>query len=97
MALSIMLFAGLLVGCQSMTGQTAGEHMSDSAVTTAVKGKLANHQLSSLSRVGVETVNGEVHLTGVVRSDEEKAEAARVARQVNGVKRVDNKLQVQGR
>lgn len=96
MLLGIMLLAGFLGGCQATTGKTAGQHVDDSMVTSKVKGELANHQLSSLGRVGVDTVNGEVNLTGVVRSPEEKQEAARVARQVEGVKRVNNNLRVQG-
>ncbi len=92
--LGILVLAGMLAGCQSMTGQPAGEYMDDAGITTAVKTKLANNQVSSLPRVEVETVNGVVHLTGVVKSDSDKAAAARLAKEVKGVKRVDNDLSV---
>lgn len=93
--LGLMLLMGVLAGCQSMTGQTAGEYIDDSSLTTAVKAKLTNQQVSSLTRVEVETVNGKVHLTGVVKSAADKAEAARLAKSVKGVKEVDNDLMVQ--
>ncbi|HNP27844.1 MAG: BON domain-containing protein [Nitrospira sp.] len=93
--LSIAVVMGLLAGCQSMTGQSTGEYVDDASVTAAVKTKLANQTPSSLSRVEVETVNGVVHLIGVAKTDADKAEAARLAKQVKGVKRVDNDLTVQ--
>lgn len=95
MFLGMAVVIGLLAGCQSMTGQTTGEYVDDASVTAAVKTKLANQQPSSLSRVEIETVNGVVHLIGVVKTEADKAEAARLAKQVKGVKRVDNDLTVQ--
>jgi hyperosmotically inducible periplasmic protein len=94
MVLGMMVVVVMVTGCQKMTGTTAGRTIDDSTITASVKSKLANHQMSSLTRVGVKTVGGEVHLTGIVRSLEEKKEAARVARQVEAVKRVDNDLKV---
>ncbi len=93
--LGIFLLVVLTVGCQAMSGQTAGAYVDDTTITTGVKAKLANNQVSSLSRVEVETVNGVVHLTGIVKSSEDKAQAARVASSVDGVKRVDNDLTIQ--
>lgn len=93
--LSIAVLMGLLMGCQSTTGQTTGAYVDDASVTAAVKTKLANQQPSSMSRVEVETVNGVVHLTGVAQTDADKGEAARLAKLVKGVKRVDNDLTVQ--
>lgn len=93
--LSIAVVMGLLLGCQSTTGQTTGEYLDDATVTAGVKTKLANQQPSSLSKVEVETVKGVVHLMGVVKTDADKAEAARLAKSVKGVKRVDNDLTVQ--
>jgi len=88
---------GLLasVACQSTTGKTAGETMSDSAITAAVQGKLTSDRVSNFTRVDVDTERGIVNLTGVVQSADQKARAAELARQVNGVKRVNNNLQIQ--
>lgn len=68
--LGIAVVMGLLMGCQSMSGQTTGEYVDDASVTAAVKTKLANQQPTSLSRVEVETVKGVVHLMGVAKTEE---------------------------
>lgn len=93
--LGMFVVMGMLAGCQSMTGQTTGEYIDDAGLTAAIKTRLTNNQVSSLTRVEVETVNGVVHLTGVVKSEADRAEASRVAQQVTGVKRVDNDLTIQ--
>lgn len=85
-----------VIGCQSMTGRTAGEHVSDASITTAVQSKLTADRVSNFTRVDVDTDRGIVNLSGVVASADQKARAAELARQVNGVKRVNNNLQVEG-
>jgi osmotically-inducible protein OsmY len=84
-----------LIGCQSMTGKTAGENVSDASISTAVQSKLTSDRVSNFTRVDVDTERGVVNLSGVVQSAEQKARASELARQVNGVKRVNNNLQVQ--
>ena len=89
--LAVLFF---LNGCQAMTGATAGQNLDDGVLTTSVKTQLASDKLVTLTRVGVETDNGIVHLTGEVETDEQKSHIGSVASQVNGVKRVVNNLQV---
>jgi|SwirhisoilCB2_FD_contig_31_9227914_length_928_multi_8_in_0_out_0_2 hyperosmotically inducible protein len=84
-----------LIGCQSMTGKTAGENMSDASISTAVQSKLTSDRMSNFTRVDVDTERGVVNLSGVVQSAEQKARASELTRQVNGVKKVNNNLQVQ--
>lgn len=84
-----------LIGCQSMTGKTAGETVSDASISTAVQSKLTADRVSNFTRVDVDTERGTVNLSGVVQSAEQKARASELARQVNGVKKVNNNLQVQ--
>jgi len=84
-----------LTGCQSMTGKTAGQNVSDASITTAVQSKLTADRISNFTRVDVDTERGVVNLSGVVASADQKARAAELARQVNGVKRVNNNLQVE--
>jgi hyperosmotically inducible protein len=84
-----------LIGCQSMTGKTAGENVSDASISTAVQSKLTSDRVSNFTRVDVDTERGVVNLSGVVQSAEQKARASELARQVNGVKKVNNNLQVQ--
>lgn len=92
----VVVFAVMgLIGCQSMTGKAAGENISDASISTAVQSKLTSDRVSNFTRVDVDTERGVVNLSGVVQSSEQKARASELARQVNGVKRVNNNLQVQ--
>jgi len=84
-----------LIACQSMSGKTAGQTVSDASISTAVQSKLTADRISNFTRVDVDTERGTVNLSGVVQSAEQKARASELARQVNGVKRVNNNLQVQ--
>ena len=95
--LSLIVFATLLVlsGCTSMTGQTAGEYVDDATITAAVKAKLVGEKTANLTRIDVETTNQVVTLNGIVESVDQKAKAEQLARQVGGVKSVNNNLQVQ--
>jgi len=84
----------LMTGCQAMTGETAGQNIDDGVLTSSVKTSLAGERLNTLSRVGVETNNGIVVLTGEVETAQEKSRAGTVASQVKGVRQVVNNLQV---
>jgi hyperosmotically inducible protein len=94
---ALLLGAALTVttGCETMTGKSAGTGVSDASITAKVQGKLTTDRVSNFSRIDVDTDRGVVNLSGVVRSAEEKARAAELARQVEGVKRVNNNLQIQ--
>ena len=63
----------LMTGCQAMTGETAGQNIDDGTLTSYVKTKLASDKVITLTRVGVETNNGVVYLTGEVETAEEKS------------------------
>jgi hyperosmotically inducible protein len=84
-----------LGGCQAMTGRTAGQNLDDTNITTAVKARLAQDKLSTLTRIDVDTNDGVVSLNGTVESAEQRAHAEQLARGAGGVKRVINNLQVQ--
>ncbi len=84
-----------IVGCQSTTGKTAGQTMDDSTITAAVQAKLSSDRISNFSRVDVDTERGVVTLNGVVKSVDQKTRVAELARAINGVKSVNNNLQIQ--
>ncbi len=90
-----LLLLALMAGCTSLTGETARENLDDTAITSAVKAKLAAEKASTLTRVSVETVQGTVHLSGIVETTALRERAAATARQVQGVRAVVNKLKVQ--
>jgi osmotically-inducible protein OsmY len=83
-----------MAGCQALTGATLGENIDDGNITTSVKTQLASDKLVTLTRVGVETNNGVVYLTGEVETAEQRSHIGSLASQVKGVKRVVNNLQV---
>ena len=87
----------LLAGCQAITGETMGENIDDTTITTTVKAKLAAEKGTTLTRVQVDTNRSVVQLSGVVESAADRARAEQVTRGVGGVKGVVNNLQVQGR
>jgi hyperosmotically inducible protein len=77
-----------------MTGETAGQNIDDGTLTTYVKTALAGERINTLTRVGVETNNAIVVLTGEVETAEQKSRVGSIALQVKGVKQVVNNLQV---
>jgi hyperosmotically inducible protein len=88
----VVLF--LISSCQAMTGETMGQNIDDGTLTSYVKTKLASDKIVSLTRVGVETNNGIVYLTGEVETGEQKSRSGSLAYEVKGVKQVVNNLQV---
>lgn len=89
--LAVLFF---MTGCQAMTGATLGENIDDGSITTSVKTKLASDKLVTLTRVGVETNNGIVYLTGEVETADQRSRIGSLASEVKGVKKVVNNLQV---
>jgi hyperosmotically inducible protein len=97
MAMLVMVgvMAGAVSACESTTGKTMGQNVSDASISTAVQTKLTGDRVSNFTRVDVDTERGVVQLSGVVPSSEQKSRAEELTRQVNGVRRVNNNLQVQ--
>jgi hyperosmotically inducible protein len=93
----IVAVLSLGVGCQSLTGKSAGTVVDDTTITAAVKAKLVADKPTNLTRVDVDTNNGTVYLNGTVDTLEQRARAEQLARQASGVKTVVNNLQVSQR
>ncbi len=67
----------------------------DSIITTKIKAKLAAEHLASAVHIKVDTdANGYVMLSGNARTKAEVDQAAKIARGVEGVKNVDNQIEV---
>lgn len=87
-SLAIMLLITLFAfGCESRT-------IDDAAITTEVKSKLATDGDTSALKISVETTDGIVNLSGTVPTDLEKTKAEKIARDVEGVANVVNKITV---
>lgn len=93
-----LVFAVALISCAgSRTHESTGQYMDDSTITTKVKtALLADPDVSGLD-VKVETFKGVVQLSGFVDSAKQASKAVEIARSVDGVKKVENKLTVKGK
>lgn len=87
---------GLAVsGCNVIRGQSsAGQYVDDVAITSKVKAELLDSDRVDGLDVNVDSLNGKVTLKGWASSASEIAAAGDIARSVDGVKSVDNQLQV---
>jgi len=98
-ALAMAVLTGVVAftsaGCAVMRGQTdAATYVDDRAITTAVKAKLLEDKRTGGLSINVDTLNGEVALSGFAKSGEEKAVAEQIARNTKGVRMVRNNLVV---
>lgn len=85
----------MIAGCAFGDGPGLSDFAHDGAVSKEVEAKLAGDQFGGLSDILVTTEAGVVTLVGRVERAEQKARAADLARQVKGVKRVKNDLEIQ--
>jgi hyperosmotically inducible periplasmic protein len=93
----VLVLLSLAAGCRSTTGQSMGENVDDKVITAAVKTRLVAERTKSLTSVDVDTKRGIVYLKGSVATPEQKAEAERIARTVDGVRQVVNNLTIEPR
>jgi hyperosmotically inducible protein len=73
----------------------AGEFLSDAAITGRVKAALVEANQIDAMNINVETIDGNVVLSGVVASDDIADLAAQIAEGIEGVKSVENDIEVQ--
>ena len=75
-------------------GSTSGRVSDDSTIQTGVDKKLSDDP--SLASLGITAVvlNGKVTLTGLVKTESQKAQVERTVRSVKGVKSIDNQISV---
>ncbi|MGE3624548.1 MAG: BON domain-containing protein [Bdellovibrionales bacterium] len=79
----------------SASAETRGQHLEDAAITARVKAALFFHSDIKATRVIVKTRKGAVRLSGDVDSRNQQSEAVHAARQVAGVKSVNDNLTVE--
>ena len=91
LAAAVVLIS-FVTGCT--TTQSAGTQIDDGAIATAVKAKLTGERFSNLFNVEVNVTNGIVTLAGEVANAAVKADAEKETRSVDGVKGVNNNLQI---
>lgn len=81
-----------LSACHTPAGRSAGQVVDDGTITTEVKAKLLNDSVTRGVAISVETFQGQVTLTGAVDTEQQRERATQVARSVNGVRKVNNLL-----
>lgn len=94
-----MVAMGLLMsGCASTEKQESfGEYIDNSVITGKVKSSLIEDPVTKALEISVKSFKGVVQLSGFVGTQKEKDVAGKLARSVEGVRRVENDLIVVGR
>jgi osmotically-inducible protein OsmY len=85
------------VGCvaSSTTKQrSTGEYIDDSVITTKVKAAIFNEPNLKSTEIKVVTYDGVVQLSGFVSSSDAQTRAVEIARRTDGVKSVENDMQL---
>jgi hyperosmotically inducible periplasmic protein len=97
-AIAFAILTGVTIvssGCAVMRGQTdAGTYVDDRTITAAVKAKMIEDKTVGGLSINVDTLNGEVSLSGFAKSAAEKQQAENLARSTKGVRLVRNNLVV---
>ena len=68
--------------------------LDDTRIESEVKARLVGEKDANLTRLGVVSTKGKVYLSGTVPSAEQRARAEALARDVRGVDRVVNTVEV---
>jgi hyperosmotically inducible protein len=83
------------LGCASTsTGESTGEYLDDSVITSRVKTAIFNEPSLKLLQINVETFKNVVQLSGFVGTGGEMDKAVELARSVNGVRSVKNDMRL---
>ena len=90
----IIIGGGALVGTLATRDKGVTGTVSDTQISTVLKGRIYSHSSDLYAKIGINVQNGEVLLTGSVPTAEWQADAERIAWEVNGVKQVLNQIEV---
>ena len=91
----LTVLLALQAGCASTrTQESAGEYLSDTAITAKVKAAILNDPELKSTEINVETFKGKVQLSGFVRSQADIRRATEVTQNVKGVKSVKNDMRL---
>lgn len=94
-AIAAVLAAATMAGCATGPAyESNAEAVDDATITANVKAALLQDPATRASNIAVNTIHGRVDLTGFVNSRDQGDEATHDARQVAGVRSVNNELQI---
>jgi hyperosmotically inducible protein len=93
--MGILVLPLMAIGCSGGPDSPSfGEHIDDSVITSKVKTKLLRDPQVSGLDISVDTFKGRVALNGFVDNQSQIEQAVRLAREVQGVRTVENNLTV---
>ena len=79
----------MLIGCAATASrENIGESSQDAAITAKVQSSFMADPLVSASAIGVRTTEGVVHLSGTIKSEQERYRAIQLVQGVAGVKEI---------
>jgi len=92
----VLICAAMLsafLGCTTTPKHdSAGQYVDDSVITTKVKAAIFDEMALKTFQINVKTFQGVVQLSGFVDSAQNAQKAGEIAKNVEGVKRVENDL-----
>lgn len=92
-SLMLLVVITVFLGCASTAKQSSpGDYVDDTVITTKVKAAIFDEPSLKVLQISVETLKGEVQLSGFVDSAQNVTIAGQIARGVPGVKGVRNDL-----
>lgn len=77
---------------QIINKETASQYIEDTSITTKIKAKLLNDNITSGLHIKVKTIRGVVYLKGTVKNLIQLKNAEKIAKNTSGVKKVHNKI-----
>lgn len=95
--LAALLASGMVACTSTPTQQSAEEAIDDGVVTAKVKAALIQDPVTKSHPINVETFKGTVQLSGFVETDQARSRALQLARDVEGVKKVKDAMEVRTR
>jgi hyperosmotically inducible protein len=94
MAVLLVFGLALFSGCATIRGETTGEYVDDSTMTTKVNGVILKDPDAHYLKIDVTTSQGEVLLQGFVNSRETEERLVARIRGIKGVKSVKSLLKM---
>ena len=93
--LAALVLAASVAACDVFEGrQSVTGYADNSTITNSIRARYLDDPMVHFGDVGVTTLNGAVRLTGRVNSERERQRAAQIAREVKGVRGVNNEIAV---
>jgi hyperosmotically inducible protein len=92
----LMVFGlALFSGCATMKGETTGEYIDDSTITTKVNAVIVKDPDAHYFKIDVTTTQGDVVLQGFVNSRQTEDRLVSKIREIRGVKSVKSLLKLE--